>query len=207
MIKIAVLSDLTFGIKIKEYVENSALRSNVNVEVTIYLNFSHLYEALRKESFYDIIFLDIDKHQNEVLKIIYYLKNNKTNNSAEFVFMSGHQENYYKFLKFEPLDYFLKPLSYTKIDRFIRKYICNNHLDYNFFVYTKNNIECKIAVSQIVYLYEFEKNIILHTKESQIEFEGNLSDCLNESCFNNFIATEKILLLILLILNRSHVIF
>lgn len=191
MIKIAVFSNKKNSIRLKKYIKSSAAHSNVKAEVTIYLNYYSLCSAVENECVYNMIFFDIDIMPHKILQIALHIRNVLLDKQTEFVFISRRKKYIHKFLKLQPLDYFLKPLNRNETDMIIRKYILENKLCYNSFIYKKNNIECRMPVSRIIYLHEFRGCVVLHTNECQIELEGCLAEYLLEDCLNNFIAIGK----------------
>lgn len=55
----------------------------------------------------------------------------------------------------------------------------------------KNKSEHDIAVNQIKYLQSNGKKIIIHTRNEDIEFYGQLSNQIKKKCFEKFIVIHK----------------
>lgn len=186
MLEIAIFCLTNQGKQLKDHLLLYSYQKNIEFEVSAFFTSDELCEAI-SERFYDLIFLDIDGVKDDIQPIGSLLRDEMRNESTAIIFISEKGLCPTKYIKLQPRDCLIQPVTYKTLDKCMNSYIKSKQQRNELFSYKKNRTVCTIHVSRIVYLQSIGKKIVIHTKKEKIEFYGKLSECMKEVCFNNFI--------------------
>lgn len=169
---IGICDDEILQLKLNNvYIKEIATRNRYNVNVKAFVNASHLFTYLQKETL-DIIFLDIDLGEESGIDIAKKLLSRYP--KIIIVFLTGHREFASEAFDVEALGYVLKPINEQKLERILVKAITQviglqNKLNDSNIVITEENIKKKINLSDILYIERVLSKTIIHTKNKEYQ--------------------------------------
>ena len=193
MVKIAVVDDdKVICESMKEELTKYSVQNNFDNKIDIYYNCETIIKEIECGKEFDIIFLDIEfKEKMNGMQFGDYLRNKQQNAEVTIIYISSMEVYAKQLFQFHPFDFIIKPITYEKISKCMDSYYKTNFLTNKYFRFMKSKSEHDISVNQIEYLQSKGKKVIMHTVTEEIEFYGQLSNCVNEKCFKKFIVIHK----------------
>lgn len=193
MVKIAVVDDdKVICESMKEELTKYSVQNNFDNKIDIYYNCETIIKEIECGKEFDIIFLDIEfKEKMNGMQFGDYLRNKQQNAEVTIIYISSMEGYAKQLFQFHPFDFIIKPITYEKISKCMDSYYKTNFLTNKYFRFMKSKSEHDISVNQIEYLQSKGKKVIMHTVTEEIEFYGQLSNCVNEKCFKKFIVIHK----------------
>lgn len=193
MVKIAVVDDdKVICESMKEKLTKYSVQNNFDNKIDIYYNCETIIKEIECGKEFDIIFLDIEfKEKMNGMQFGDYLRNKQQNAEVTIIYISSMEGYAKQLFQFHPFDFIIKPITYEKISKCMDSYYKTNFLTNKYFRFMKSKSEHDISVNQIEYLQSKGKKVIMHTVTEEIEFYGQLSNCVNEKCFKKFIVIHK----------------
>lgn len=193
MVKIAVVDDdKVICESMKEELTKYSVQNNFDNKIDIYYNCETIIKEIECGKEFDIIFLDIEfKEKMNGMQFGDYLRNKQQNAEVTIIYISSMEGYAKQLFQFHPFDFIIKPITYEKISKCMDSYYKTNFLTNKYFRFMKSKSEHDISVNQIEYLQSKGKKVIMHTVTEEIEFYGQLSNCINEKCFKKFIVIHK----------------
>lgn len=193
MVKVAIVDDdIIVCDKVKEELIKYSVQNDLDYKIDLFYNCESIISEFESGNDFDIIFLDIefDSMMNGI-QFGDYLRNKLLNAEVAIIFISSIEEYAKQLFQIHPFDFIIKPITFEKINKCMDSYYKTNFLRNKYFRFMKNKSEHDIAVNQIKYLQSNGKKIIIHTRNEDIEFYGQLSNQIKKKCFEKFIVIHK----------------
>lgn len=191
MIKIAVVDDENI---ICSYVEQSLLnlskKYGISIETDVFNSGEDLIKTI-KETFYDVIFLDIKMKDLSGIDISRIIRNTMGNEAIQIIYISGNTEYAIEVFEYDPFHFLPKPLNNEKIENAFVKLIHKLRLKSEAFTYKVGHDSVKVAIKNILYFESNKKKIIIHYSDKKDEFYGSLENILQQLGKYNFLHIHK----------------
>ena len=191
MIKIAVVDDENI---ICSYVEQSLLnlskKYGISIETDVFNSGEDLIKTI-KETFYDVIFLDIKMKDLSGIDISRIIRNTMGNEAIQIIYISGHTEYAIEVFEYDPFHFLPKPLNNEKIENAFVKLIHKLRLKSEAFTYKVGHDSVKVAIKNILYFESNKRKIIIHYSDKKDEFYGSLENILQQLGKYNFLHIHK----------------
>lgn len=191
MIKIAVVDDENI---ICSYVEQSLLnlskKYGISIETDVFNSGEDLIKTI-KETFYDVIFLDIKMKDLSGIDISRIIRNTMGNEAIQIIYISGNTEYAIEVFEYDPFHFLPKPLNNEKIENAFVKLIHKLRLKSEAFTYKVGHDSVKVAIKNIWYFESNKRKIIIHYSDKKDEFYGSLENILQQLGKYNFLHIHK----------------
>lgn len=191
MIKIAVVDDENI---ICSYVEQSLLnlskKYGISIETDVFNSGEDLIKTI-KETFYDVIFLDIKMKDLSGIDISRIIRNTMGNEAIQIIYISGNTEYTIEVFEYDPFHFLPKPLNNEKIENAFVKLIHKLRLKSEAFTYKVGHDSVKVAIKNILYFESNKRKIIIHYSDKKDEFYGSLENILQQLGKYNFLHIHK----------------
>ena len=191
MIKIAVVDDENI---ICSYVEQSLLnlskKYGISIETDVFNSGEDLIKTI-KETFYDVIFLDIKMKDLSGIDISRIIRNTMGNEAIQIIYISGNTEYAIEVFEYGPFHFLPKPLNNEKIENAFVKLIHKLRLKSEAFTYKVGHDSVKVAIKNILYFESNKRKIIIHYSDKKDEFYGSLENILQQLGKYNFLHIHK----------------
>ena len=191
MIKIAVVDDENI---IRSYVEQSLLnlskKYGISIETDVFNSGEDLIKTI-KETFYDVIFLDIKMKDLSGIDISRIIRNTMGNEAIQIIYISGNTEYAIEVFEYDPFHFLPKPLNNEKIENAFVKLIHKLRLKSEAFTYKVGHDSVKVAIKNILYFESNKRKIIIHYSDKKDEFYGSLENILQQLGKYNFLHIHK----------------
>lgn len=191
MIKIAVVDDENI---ICSYVEQSLLnlskKYGISIETDVFNSGEDLIKTI-KETFYDVIFLDIKMKDLSGIDISRIIRNTMGNEAIQIIYISGNTEYAIEVFEYDPFHFLPKPLNNEKIENAFVKLIHKLRLKSEAFTYKVGHDSVKVAIKDILYFESNKRKIIIHYSDKKDEFYGSLENILQQLGKYNFLHIHK----------------
>ncbi|MEE0023279.1 LytR/AlgR family response regulator transcription factor [Ruminococcus sp.] len=191
MIKIAVVDDENI---ICSYVEQSLLnlskKYGISIETDVFNSGEDLIKTI-KETFYDVIFLDIKMKDLSGIDISRIIRNTMGNEAIQIIYISGNTEYAIEVFEYDPFHFLPKPLNNEKIENAFVKLIHKLRLKSEAFTYKVGHDSVKVAIKNILYFESNKRKIIIHYSDKKDEFYGSLENILQQLGKYNFLHIHK----------------
>ncbi len=193
MIRIAIVDDDRIVCdKLKEELIKYSIQNEIDYTIDVFFNCESIIQEFETDNDFDIVFLDIEF--NDMMNGIQFgdfLRNKMLNAEITIIFISSIEGYAKQLFQIHPFDFLVKPITFEKINNCMNSYCNVNFLKHRYFRFMKNKSEHDISVNQIKYLQSNGKKVIIHTRNEDIEFYDQLSNCINKRCFKKFIVIHK----------------
>lgn len=191
MIKIAVVDDENI---ICSYVEQSLLnlskKYGISIETDVFNSGEDLIKTI-KETFYDVIFLDIKMKDLSGIDISRIIRNTMGNEAIQIIYISGNTEYAIEVFEYDPFHFLPKPLNNEKIENAFVKLIHKLRLKSEAFTYKVGHDSVTVAIKNILYFESNKRKIIIHYSDKKDEFYGSLENILQQLGKYNFLHIHK----------------
>jgi DNA-binding LytR/AlgR family response regulator len=148
------------------------------ITINIFTSGKDLIESIRKGIDYNVIFMDIDLHDNYlgtdtgmIIKMI--------NPSILIIYVSSYDSYYPEIVKAEPFDFLKKPIEDNQLDYTIEKILHRLHYLHNSYLYTykSNGMINTINLNEVKYFESQHRVIIVYLNNGSIlRFYSKLDD-------------------------------
>jgi len=180
MLLIAICDDEQ---KICAQLENDLIKilGNLNIKSEIYVYFtsSELCKKIESDTYYDLIFLDIEFAKNEIngVEVGHFIRDTHQNNAVSIVYISWEKKYSMQLFDIRPLNFLIKPLMYEKIEQVVKTFLKITGLRTEVFTYKAGHDTCKVQMKDIIYVESNDRKLILHIVGGRKEeFYGALKD-------------------------------
>lgn len=165
--------------------------SNQQLEIEIFYSGEDLYKALRLNTRFDLIFLDIELKGLNGIKIGKIIRDELYDEITQIVYISSKQEYAMELFENRPLNFLLKDSSSSEIIRVLEKGINLINSQNNFFEFIYNRNFCKLSYKDIIYFESDNKKINLVTNSEIYNFYGKISTIISNLHSMDFIQIHK----------------
>jgi len=184
MIMIAVCDD---DIKIGAELERALIDilGNMQVEhgIDVFFTGEELCRRMEAGVHYDLIFLDIEFAKNEIngVEVGRLIREAQQNNMVSIVYISREKDYAFQLFEIRPLNFLIKPLEHSTIEKTIKTYLKIAGLWSGEFSYTVGRDTFKVKVKDILYIESRDRKCIFYpVGGGAVEFYGSLKEIYHE---------------------------
>ena len=140
----------------------------------------------------DILFLDIQMSGKNGMEIARELR--RRHEDTILIFVTGMSEYVYEAFDVDALHYLIKPFSDEKLqevlDKALRQLQSPTEIKEKILLVKQGGLSTKVFLSDIIYAEVFNRKVMLHTINGDIEYYGKLTD-LSEQAGADFYRTHR----------------
>lgn len=178
MIRIAVVDDeLKICAHIESCMESLSKKYNEKIEVEPYTESMSFLRGIRENNeVFDLIFLDIELDDKSGIEIAEYIRYKMQDELQQIVYISGKSTYSLALHDTHPLDFLIKPIQESKLEKILVKFMKISGLWSDLFSYKCSGVLTKVKISDIRYFSVLNKDIMIHTNFNEDLFHGSLAD-------------------------------
>ncbi len=193
MLNIAICDDeKMFCSQIESIILENKEQLNQNaLNIDIYYDGLPLYKALKNNTEYDVIFLDIEMAELDGIKLGHLIREDLKNEDTQIVYVSSKTSYALELFQNRPLNFLVKPVKDQDIINQIKTSIKiqdKNNLNFEF---SYNKEHYKISYKDIMYFESDNRKIKIHTIDNTYEIYAKLSDIIKDLPALDFIEIHK----------------
>lgn len=202
MFSIAICDDnKVFG----SYLKDMILKTyEEKVYVEIYFSGNTLYDALSNESYFDLIFLDIQMEFLNGIDLGKKIRDDMKNELIQIVYISAIENYAIQLFRIKPLDFLLKPVRKEDVIYNIEEAMKIIQKQTKFFQFTYKKTLYQIRYEDILYFNSCNKKIEIITTKGKKEFYAKLSDIIEETKEHKFFSIHKSYLVNFIHISEYH---
>ncbi len=125
---------------------------------------------------YDLIFLDIEMDGKSGIDVGRFLRDELGNETVQIVYISAKTEYAMELFEFHPMNFLVKPIERSKIEKLVNKYLIITEQNNKFFGYKKKTDYFKVPLSDILYFESHNRKIHIQMKDREDDFYGSMDD-------------------------------
>lgn len=179
--------DFSFCAQIEEFLENYAKRENILIETEVFLSGEEYLKYMETEPALDLLFLDIELGRINGILVGRFIRTKLENEVTQIVYVSVKESYAIQLFKTRPLDFLVKPVLETDIDKVMSEYRRLFDGKKLFFEYQIGKAIFRTAYRDIMYFQCFGKKVQLFTNKPDVkEFYAKMADVkkqLDQICF------------------------
>ena len=184
MVMIAICDDdVSIGAELERSLIDIFREMRVEHEIDVFLAGEELCRRMEKGAYYDLIFLDIEfakdeKNGVEVGKII---REVQQNNMVSIVYISRERDYAFQLFEIRPLNFLIKPLEYSAIEKTVRTYLSLAGRWSGEFSYNIGRDAFKVKVKDIVYIESRDRKLLIYLADGRMDkFYGSIKEVYHE---------------------------
>lgn len=167
-----------------------SIKQMVNIE--IYYTGKTLYEVLKKEVIFDLLFLDIELGKDcSGVDIGHYIRYDLLNESMQIIYISSYEKYALELFQNRPMDFLIKPITSSKIAKSVRvgiKLIAKNTIPFQF---KQGRDWNKVYIDSILYFKSKDREVEMVTCNERITFYSSLESIYEKLRFHRFFYAHK----------------
>lgn len=183
--QIAVLGDYRLSLAFRKCVNKYNVKTKSKHTVKYFTTSDNFKNRVRKKCEYDMVIVALDNNTIDPDELLKFIRKEMCNYDIYIILASKNEYGSLKLIKYHLLDFLTLPLDYKSVYDCIE--FCELGRENKFFIYNISKVKHKIPVSKIIYLENFDRKVVIHTKDDDIIFYGKLSDCRKQESLKNFI--------------------
>ena len=164
---------------IRELIENKVIRQYPEAEIVF---FSSGEELLLSDMHIDILFLDIQMSGRDGMEIARELR--KLDNDVMIIFVTAIEEYVFQAFDVGAFHYIMKPIDDVKfadiLCRAVEEWCSQNKVvetqEANYVMIHHGGLHTKVMLEDIVYAEVFNRKVVIHKLDDEIEYYGKMSD-------------------------------
>lgn len=125
---------------------------------------------------YDLIFLDIEMDGKSGIDVGRFLRDELGNETVQIAYISAKTEYAMELFEFRPMNFLVKPIKRSQIEKLINKYLLITEQNKKFFDYKKKTDYFKVPLSDILYFESHNRKIRIQMTDRQDDFYGSMED-------------------------------
>jgi len=181
MLKIAVCDDHNdICSQVENYTLNICKSLGVKCEIDVYYTGERLCAELSSGESYDLVFLDIELDKLSGFDVGNIIRDVCNDDITQIAYISSKTEYAMKLFNSRPIDFLIKPLSYSSIEKVIANAIRIKGIDSDVFVYKYGHDINNVKISDIMYFKSEKRKIHIIMKDRKDEFYETLEKIYNE---------------------------
>ena len=141
----------------------------VEYEIDVFYSGEGLCKEMLKMK-YDLVFLDIELSKMNGIETGKYIREILTDERVQIAYISSKQEYAMELFDYRPINFLVKPLDKSKVNKVIKKYMVLFDQDNYMFIYKKGFKVFKILMSEILYFKAAGRKVTVVTKDTMDEF-------------------------------------
>ena len=162
-----------------------------DLEWDVFFSGESLYDYLKKDKYYDIIFLDIELKEMNGVEVGHIIRDTMANETTQIVYISGNKTYAMELFKLRPLHFIIKPFDYGEIKEIIKVVLKIHQRDYRMFQYKVGPKTHSISTRDIIFFESRNRKVEVHTTEGNHVFYGKIKDICKELQRYKFIQIHK----------------
>ena len=163
-IKIAICDDeKEVCTKIEQLLTEVLSSRKENFEIDIFLSGESLCKELEEQK-YDLIFLDIELPKISGIDVGRYMREILRDEMVQIAYISGKTEYALELFEYRPINFLIKPIEKSAIEKVINKYLLIASQHQYFFEYKKKTDYYRVALSDICYFESVKRKIMICTR-------------------------------------------
>lgn len=155
-----------------------AKRVLIDFEIETYSSGESLYEDLKKGSYYDLIFLDIELKQESGIEIGKRIREELKLESIQIVYISAYESYALDLFRIHTMDFLIKPLNEERIGEVLDRVIHLLNISGQVFTYKSGRDRKKVLIRDILYFKSNRREIHLVMANGYVDFYGPLEEIL-----------------------------
>lgn len=193
MYKIGICDDdYAFCGQIEQYLENAAETLSLTVEPEIFLSAEDYLKYLSENPPLDILFLDIELGQTDGIAVGQKIRAQLENEVTQIVYVSAKEHYAIRLFQNRPMDFLVKPITQSDVDRVLSQYQRLFAHKKNFFEYCVGKSVRRIAENDIMYFQcESRKIRIFTNRKTDEAFYAKMAELDNQLNHDKFLAIHK----------------
>lgn len=169
-IKIAICDDEK---EIGSQLENMLIKlldeKVIKYEIDVFTSGKILCEEMARTE-YDLIFLDIELPVMNGVQIGTHIREVEKNDVVQIAYISSKQSYAMELFDVRPINFLVKPLDESKVEKVISAYVKINGGKRDLFRYKKGFSIHRIEICKIKYFVREGRKVIMHTLDGEVEF-------------------------------------
>ncbi len=201
MFRIALCDDNVYNMKEVESALITILFDRTEFDISTYRDGVEVVEAISNNNFSaDLIFLDINMPKINGLKVAEFIR--KNNLDCDIIFLTGDREYVLDGYKYNAFDYLIKPVSVSKLQKTIDRYISRSEKINTFFYFKSQNNYLRVNVNKVEAFAGSGRKVTVMAEGTQISFYKKIDEVeASLSIYKNFIRPHQSF-----IVNMDHII-
>ena len=147
-----------------------------DIEVDVYFSGEELYQYLENETYYDMIFLDIELKKLNGIEAGRRIRNDLKNEAVLIVYISGKDSYAIDLFDVRPMHFLVKPITKEIILSVLEKGLELSNKICKAFQYKQGHHIGKVAAKNIIYFESLDRKVRMITTEGVEIFYGSLSN-------------------------------
>lgn len=144
------------------------------IQVDVYSDGSTLLDAMNRNEYYDLIFLDIEMKHKSGMETGAEIRNVMHNEFTHLVFISAFTSYAMELFKIRPLDFLVKPFQEQDVIETLKKSMELSAYEGHTFLWKKGWETRKTLLRDILYFCSRNRQVEMHTKDGVEVFYGSL---------------------------------
>jgi DNA-binding LytR/AlgR family response regulator len=161
--------------QLEKYLVDIFRHRNIDCEIDCFFTGEDLCGNLTSGAVYDLVFLDIELPNLNGVEVGDIIRNKLNNEAVSIVYISWNKNYSMDLFDMRPLNFLVKPLDFTKVEKVTDTFLKLAKPRSEFFVYKVKHDTLKVSIGDIMYFENVGKKIRIHTTGGgTAEFYGTL---------------------------------
>ena len=170
MIRVAIVDDADIICQtIEEFLISFSKKNGVSIEFDSYYSGEEVIHKL-DNSYYDLIFLDIEIGIKSGIDVSKYLRDTLNNETTEIIYVSSHSQYAVDLFDFDPITFLSKPIETEKLVKAFAKFLKRLKINEEIFAFKNGREPIRVPLKDILYFESSDHKIVLHTTTNQYAF-------------------------------------
>ncbi|WP_069998701.1 LytR/AlgR family response regulator transcription factor [Cellulosilyticum sp. I15G10I2] len=202
MLRIAICDDEKAICAQLEYILEEISSSCLEeVEIEVFFSGEELYSYLMKNTYFDMIFLDIELKFMNGIDVGKKIREEMLNETTQIIYISAKDSYAMELFEVRPLNFLIKPLKAEKIKDVFTTALRLIKKNEQFFTYQVGQTSYKISIKDILYFESNDRKVNIITTRGVDTFYGSLVEIFKELEKYKFLNIHKSYLV-----NYTHII-
>ncbi|WMJ77724.1 MULTISPECIES: LytR/AlgR family response regulator transcription factor [unclassified Sedimentibacter] len=162
--------------EIENIILNYSKLISEKIEVDVFYSGEELYNYLKNDNYFDMIFLDIELKKLNGIELGKIIRNEMKNEITQIVYISSKENYAMELFEVRPLNFLIKPIDDAKVIEMMNKVMeLLNKLDF-YFKYKQGHNFFRKEIKDIIYFESDNRQVKMVTTTDEIKFYGTLSE-------------------------------
>lgn len=166
--------------RLDQIIWNYGKENRISLDIEVFYNGEDLCKYVQSESFFQLIFLDIELENMSGIHVGDLIRNKLDDHETEIVYISGKTEYALDLFNKHPLDFLVKPLNGDDVIAKVKQVLDKWGQGESFFNFRIGTETQRIKCHEIIFLESNGRKIKLVTTQQSFEFYGKLADIISE---------------------------
>ena len=178
---------------IRDWLANKIHKTYPDADILFYASGE---ELLATNQQIDIIFLDIKMQGKNGMETAIEFR--QTEKQAILIFVTGIEDYVFQSFDVDAFHYLLKPIDENKLEEVLKKAVAKMHIqnqktqkaEEKYIVVKQGGVHTKVLLDDIVYAEVFNRKVVIHKLDCDIEYYGKMAD-LEKAAGEDFFRTHR----------------